>query len=396
MRRLWIVAAALVMAVMLVKVDRVAAQVNLPDPARVNVNFESDPEGAMRAAREKVAAGDLPGAIRQLATYVVAHPKEADPARLLGDLYFRTSQLERAEAAYLAILKQYPYDKETHNRLGTVYATVNRVDDAIDQFNKSLPGTDSVGDLVALHLRKGDLPRYQGEMERLAVTYPTSPELQAELGQVYFALHRPIDAVKYFRRALDNDPRNLTALNGLGLAYLDLHAYSDAIAQFDACNTIYQNYSCLDNLGAADLEMKRGSDAERVLTMAHHMQPERPEALVNFGYLADDRGDWKTAVTYYLRALSVSPYSREAYINLGYEYESRGLYTQAEAVLLKGIAVAPEEGRLHFLLGQTYVDQGHMDLALVQFKAAQSSLDPDVARIARARFNQLEKKPPNQ
>lgn len=395
MRRLWMVAAALAVAATLVTTDRVASQVQVtnPDPGRLNVTFQSDPVAAMRAARERVAAGDLPGAIKLLATYVVAHPSEADPARLLGDLYFRTGQLDRAQRTYQAILMQYPNDKETHNRMGTVYATLNRVDDAIDQFNKSLPGTDSVGDLVALHVRRGDIAGYLSETERLAGDNPTSPVLQAELAQVYAALHRPIDAVRYFRRALDNDPHNLTALNGLGLAYLDLHAYSDAIAQFQTCNRIYQNYACLDNLGAADLEAKHDDDAERVLTTAHQMQPERPESLVNFGYLADDRGDWKSAVTYYLRALGVSPYSREAYIDLGFEYEQHALYPQAQAVLLKGIAVAPDDGRLHYLLGQTYVDQGRMDLALVQFKAAQSSLDPVVAQIARARALQLGNKP---
>ena len=79
-----------------------------PDPARFDTDFLSDPDGAMKAARELVAAGDLAGAIKKLGTYVAAHGKEAGPARLLGDLYYRQGELGKAEDVYRAILAQYP------------------------------------------------------------------------------------------------------------------------------------------------------------------------------------------------------------------------------------------------------------------------------------------------
>ena len=62
---------------------------------------------------------------------------------------------------YEQLIARNPKDKQTHNRLGVVYATENRVDVAIVQFQNALPGTDSIRDLVLLHLRKGDLPVYQ-------------------------------------------------------------------------------------------------------------------------------------------------------------------------------------------------------------------------------------------
>jgi len=76
----------------------------------------------------------------------------------------------------------------------------------------------------------------------------------------------------------------------------------------------------------------------------------------------------------------------DAYIDLGYEYENHQLYPQAEAVLVKGITVDPTEGRLHVLLGLTYQAIGHPDLALSQFKLAETSGDPAIANIARQSF----------
>jgi Flp pilus assembly protein TadD len=113
------------------------------------------------------------------------------------------------------------------------------------------------------------------------------------------------------------------------------------------------------------------------------LEPERPEALVNFGYLADLRGDWKRAVSYYVQAIAVDPYVPESYVNLGIDYEHNGLYSLAQAALLKGVAAAPYDGRVRYLLARAYVAQGEKALALAELKAAAGSLDPDVAEIAK-------------
>ncbi|HVA33343.1 MAG TPA: tetratricopeptide repeat protein, partial [Candidatus Baltobacteraceae bacterium] len=135
MRRYFYLTLALV-ALIGLSAQRAAAQVKLvTDPDKIFTPvFASDPEGAIREARQRIAAGDLDGAVGKLAVYVVAHPGEVGPARFLGDLYYRQGQLGKAEEVYRQLLRLNPKDKETHNRLGVVYATENRVDDAIFQF----------------------------------------------------------------------------------------------------------------------------------------------------------------------------------------------------------------------------------------------------------------------
>lgn len=383
-RRFLALVALLTLALTVPTGGRALAQAKIiNDPSIFEPVFASDPTGAIRAARERIAAGDLAGAVKGLEIYVVSHPGEAGPERFLGDLYYRQGRFDKAEEVYKNILTHDPGDRETHNRLGVVYATENRVDDAIVQFDKALPGTDSVADLVAMHLRKGDLPQYRQQMERLAAAQPTDADIQAEMGQVYAALHRPADALGYFMRALDSDPQSLTALNGLGLAYFDLHNFSEAEKQFETCLALDNtNYTCTNNLGAAYLESGDDDACKPYLLRARSLAPERPEALVNFGFLADRHGDWKQAVDFYVRATAVGPYLPEAYIDLGIDYEHNGLYQLAQAALLKGIAAAPEDGRIRYLLAVAYNAQGEKSLALEQLKVAEQSLDPDVARIA--------------
>lgn len=368
------------------------------DPVKVETNpdvifapkFASDPQGAIRRARERIAAGDLNGAVTLLETYCNAHPDESEPLRFLGDLYYRQGKFDKAEFVYQRLLHSNPRDKETHNRLGVVYATENRIDDAITQFNAALPGTDSVKDLVAMHARKGDLPMYRSEMEALARNQPTDAAIQAEVGQIYSVIHQPAEAMVYYMRALDSDPASLTAINGLGLSYLDTHAYHDAENQFKHCLQIdASNYTCENNLGATYLQMGKLDAAMPILVRAHQMQPERPEALVNFGYLADARDDWKRAVTYYVQATVVGPYLPEAYVDLGIDYEHNGLYPLAQSALIKGAAAAPQDGRIRYLLAVAYAAQGQKPLAIAQLKIAEQSLDPDVARIAQEERSKL-------
>lgn len=353
----------------------------------------ADQQVAITYARELIAAGDMDQAVAALAAFVATHPDGTEAARFLGDLYYRQGHFDRAEAVYKQLLQRDPHDKQTHNRLGVVYATENRVDAAIVEFQDALPGTDSIRDLVMLHLRKGDLQQYQSQMLRAANQNPNDADLQEELGEVYETIHRPNDAILYFRRALDSDAHSIAALNGLGMSYLDLHNSASASQYLADClNVDPLNYACLDNLGVAKIQEGHYDAAAATFRKAHRLEPERPEAIVNFGYLADVNGDWKRAVAYYVQAISVNPFIPESYVNLGIDYEHNNLYSLAEAALLKGVAATPYDGRVRYLLARAYAAQGQKTLALAQLKAAEASLDPDVAQIAKeetARLMQL-------
>jgi tetratricopeptide (TPR) repeat protein len=356
--------------------------------------FPSDPQGAIRSIRARIASGDMSGAIQLLATYVAAHPEQISPRRFLGDLYFRNREIEKATLVYQAILRSLPQDKETHNRLGTVYAEQNRIDDAIAQFEAALPGTDSVGDLVRLHQLKGDFGAYEVSMEQLARAYPRDAVIQAELGDVYDATYRPDAAAAAYHRALFDDPNNLFAMNGLGLAFLNLHQFQDAQSEFQLCLRIDDTqYQCAENLAATLLETGRFNEAKPALDAAYNLAPERAETFVNYGYLADAQDDWQLAVADYVKAIDLYPYLPEAYVNLALDYENHALYSLAQAVVIKGIASAYDDGRMRVLLGDAYAAQGDRNNAMLQFQLGAKGSNPEAASIAAQRVSVLEAAP---
>src|SRR5665213_4067140 len=117
------------------------------------------------AARAKVAAGDTKGAIDGLAPYVASHPQDIPAGRLLGDLYFRVPDYAKAEKVWKAILAIDSEDRETHSRLGALYAVQDRVNDALYEFQQSLPSRSGYAGLVMIHKRAGDLNAYMAKLQ---------------------------------------------------------------------------------------------------------------------------------------------------------------------------------------------------------------------------------------
>jgi tetratricopeptide (TPR) repeat protein len=354
-------------------------------------SLPSDSAGAIEHARKRVAAGDLTGAIKELEAYVTFHPREIEPARYLSDLYYRNADLASAERVLLAILAYAPKDRETHNRLGGIYAAQDRLGAAIDEFQKSLPSNGAFLRLVELHRKRGDLAAFTQQYQHEADQRPQDGAAQFNYGQILLAERRSSEAVPYFKLALDLDPRECQTLNELGSAYIDLNDLRDATQTLLRCLAFEPaNYGALVNLGLAYVLDGQLSKARASLVQANEMRPDGPEALVDLGYIDDMQGQWEAAVGYYLRALDIDPLCRDAYVNLGYDYNGHALYKLAEAAFIKGLSVSPDDGRLHYMLGVTYADQGKKTLALTEYEHAKNSDEPEVAKAATRDLHLLE------
>jgi tetratricopeptide (TPR) repeat protein len=351
--------------------------------AKLQDQLPSDPAGAVERARKRVGAGDLGGAVKELALYVAGHPKEVEPARYLGDLYYRQSDLASAERTYLAILRVAPNDKETHNRLGGIYSVQDRIAEAIEQFQKSLPRSDSLGRLVVLHQRLGDIAAFTNEYRLRAQEHPADSADQYNYGLILRNERRPLEAIDYLQRALSLNTRGCSALSEIGSAYLDINEINKAVSVLQRCLSLEpENYGALVNIADAYIEQGQIVKSRAALEVALKANPDGSEALVDIGYIEDLQGRWQSAITYYLRAIALDPNQRDAYVNLGYDYDEHHLFGLAEASFIKGLSIAPNDGRLHYLLGVTYAEQGKKELARAEYERAKTSDEPEVRQAA--------------
>ncbi len=377
----------------------VAVSLALPRAAQAGALQTSPPSATasgaaspVDAARRAVASGHLDLAVRDLAAYVGSHPADVDAARYLGDLYYRQADLAQAERVYRAILKVKPDDRETHNRLGGIYAAQDRIVDAIREFTASLPTSGAYDRLVELHMRLGDIKSFESQYLFLADTQPDDAIAQYNAGAVFHAERKYQQALIFLRRAMSLRPTECAILSEIGSTYQDVNDLTSARKYLDSCLHVQADYyPALVNIADVDIAYERFSLARTELERAHAVRPDGAEAMVDLGYLDDVSQHWRSAVSYYLQALGSDPLMREAYIDLGYDYDQHQLYALAEASFLKGISIAPNEGRLHYLLGVTYADQGKISLAAMEYRRAATSDEIDVARAASRELASLQK-----
>lgn len=362
----------------------VAVLATLPVAALAAAEGGAPVPAVLDDARAKLAADDLPGAIAGLAPYVAGHRSDLAAGRLLGDLYFRVPDYRKAEAAWRGVLAVSPGDREAHNRLGSLYAVEDRIDDAIAEFQKSLPSVRGYEGLVMAHRRAGDLPAFLDRTAAAAERAPADRYAWAMLGRIRRATRDYAGALLAFEHVVALRPGSCDGLVDLANALVDASRVDDAIPPLRRCLAgDPRYYAAVVNLGEAFLEKNDPNAARPYLERALAIKPDGSEALVDLGYVADRRGDWKSAVAYYTRAMNADPLRPEAYIDLGYDYQEHRLYSLAEAALLKGLSVSGDDGRLHYLLGATYNIQGKIALARQQYQRAIDSDEPVVVRAAR-------------
>ncbi len=367
---------------------RAQVGVDLTIPS-ADISTLADPNEALRYARDRISEHDLPGAVLALRRYVMNYPEEESVIRFLGDLYFSSGDLSDAARIYRKLVRDYPLDRNNHYQLGRLYAVENRVDDAIDQFDDSLPDVRAIYYLVLLHQRKGDLASFREQIQHNATEHPNDTAAQLDAAQLFGALYMPRDADAEFTLALATDPRSIEALEGLGMAQTAVKANADAARTLTRCLSIdAKSYGCLVAMGMLEIQTHQYDRAKTVLQQAANLAPEEPDAIFWLGRLADERGNWQKAVTYYEQTIYVWPYEADPYVQLAYEDETHGMHAQARQIVQKGLD-AVDDARLHFLLGYMYREDGQRSLALAQFLLAEQSLSPEVAALAKQSAEEL-------
>lgn len=155
------------------------------------------------------------------------------------------------------------------------------------------------------------------EAEKLT---PSDPELLNYLGLTYFRKgHYDLAEAKYLK-ALDYRENYSEARNNLGVNYLEMKRWDDAIEQFKLVqeDIFYQGQdSAVINLGLAHLGKGEYQQALAVLRGAASRNPADPRVRLNLGrvYFALDRTE--LAVDEYRKALELNGSYASAYYHLG-------------------------------------------------------------------------------
>ncbi len=149
-------------------------------------------------------------------------------------------------------------------------------------------------------------------------------------GRALFNRGLYIDAAKEFRKAVDADPKDVTARVDLGLAYYEAGKLGVALDTFDKVIKLAPNDRRGYNyIGLIYASMGLYDEAAGAFTRLTELDPKNADAYSNLGSAYYRKGDTVKSIEVFKKALSINPYSPIALRNLGVAYSAEGKWPEA-------------------------------------------------------------------
>jgi len=230
------------------------------------------------------------------------------------------------EIAFLQdCVQKAPRKWRAHYNLAHALARRDRLDEAIFHFREALKR-------AAYHavLEKDADRMTETQPDLVAAARRQHADLLSNLGNALLRVGRLEAAMETLEKALQLEPKHVTAHTNLGLVYA---------------------------------KMGRSAVAVQLFRRALEIDPDYVQAHNSLGLELAARGDVSGAVQSYGRAIAADPDFAEAYNNLGIQQARQGRLTDAVSNLSQAIAIQPDYGAAYYNLGLIFAGQGRFDAA---------------------------------
>jgi Tfp pilus assembly protein PilF len=178
-------------------------------------------------------------------------------------------------------------------------------------------------------------------------------QLNLKLAENFEQTGHRAEAVAYYERAREADPKLPGIAKRLAMLYDHLGMTDKALAEFQT---------------------------------ALKATPNDPEVLNGLGYFHYNRGQWEEAEKYLRRAVEVDPKYRRAFVNLGMDLCQQQRYEEGLAAFTRAVPAAEAHSNVAFIL----TVQGQFEKARQEYRRA-LELNPNLT-IARQALAKLERR----
>lgn len=307
----------------------------------------------------------------------------------LGDIYFKLDRLQEAIDAFQRVIKIKPNDRDALSALGELYLKIGRLTEAREAFEKVLTiipqsyranyGMGLVLEGIARRTSQSGNHKPPDETVNISeLTQSAETHLiraisiakervnnsrrgasrtifQEDVDKAQFALANVYTQYKKFEKAkeifakmLEDNPKNVNAIYGIGSVY---HALGD-----------FKN-------------------AETYLRKTLSLQPTHENALNGLGYIYAQQGkNLDEAEALIKRALKNSPENGSFLDSLGWVYFKQGKFTEAVITLESANQKLPNNVEILMHLGDAYNKTGELEKARQVWLQAQT-IEPDNSDI---------------
>lgn len=303
-----------------------------------------------------------------------------------SDLATQAEQLIRSgdKSSALETLAQAaqstPASAESEDRIGFLYAVLERSDDAVSHFEKAIKLRD---DYPPAHYHLGvalwnaeQRERGLNELRAAAKLNPESFEYQYRLGTACQRVEDLACAVEAFGKASALDPANDNIRNTYAFLLVNTRQADRAIAESQKIlEHNPKDASAIMNIGYAHLKKGDFAEAEKAYRGLLANDPQSAAAHYDLGIALKSQDQLEAAQKEFREAIRLDPSLALAHYSLGLVDWQLGDFEALAEEMRAAIRITPEYAEAHYMLGIALKQSGDLDGALAELRES-IRLDP--------------------
>jgi tetratricopeptide (TPR) repeat protein len=236
-------------------------------------------------------------------------------------------------------------------------------------------------------IEKKDYASAEPLLKKVTAKDPTNYLAWFDLGFVYSALDRTDDSIVAYRKSVAAKPDVFESNLNLGLMLAktgqpDAEQFLRTATKLKPSAHIEEGQARAWLSLAKVVEKTKPDEAIEAYHQASTLQPKDPEPHLSAGELLEKQERLTDAEPEYKQALALDPSSADALAGLANIYMRAQRYGEADDVLRKLVAVRPNDAGAHMQLGRILAIAGHNEDAITELQNA-LKLAPDDVDVRR-------------
>ena len=188
------------------------------------------------------------------------------------------------------------------------------------------------------------------------------------IGLDYVLLNDYPDAIKWLEHSVELDPNNVGALYALGRCYYTQSRFNDAEKKFRTVLQLEPNHrKSWQNLALVLEALNRPDEADRAFKRSIELSASDSKVnewpYLDYGGFLLNQDRPSEAVPILQRAVAIAPACAACHEKLGRSFSLLGRSSEAEHELEEAVALEPQNPKMHFELSRVYRKDGNMQKA---------------------------------
>lgn len=307
---------------------------------------------------------DFDGALEDFGAAQALEPRALEPGLLLGKVYGLKGEWGKAEAKFQSLFATALEKDEAARRIARLYLELAEYERALP-WAEAIPSEPLREEERAVCLQR--LGRKEEALQaanRAVELNPRSAGAHRALGHVQLGLDRHPEAEAEFRVALQLEPQDLEARDGLATALLRQRRFKEALQTvLDGVALEPWNSRLLFMKGFIQMNFNQEEAALASFHEVLELEPRDCFAMINLGALHSRWGETEESMELHRKAIAINSKIPVAHSNLGWQLSNAGRYEEALAECQVALDLDAEFVNAYKVLAFIYFDQGRTEEA---------------------------------